>query len=490
MQNRNEILFPVGGNGKHPNTKNVIKMAEESGILIKDIATLMQCTQPYVSQLKAGKGKAKKSDLEPVIHKLSPELPGESFHTYTVFNKAIPVIPDDWEEQVLMSGLLAVTEQSERGRYPVGEDGFNVVVENHNTALEKLDDNCKIYEKFGRNPDLSIHIKTLKNTAAKLNEGLASYIEEDKTNCKNKKESLEELQAFIASTIDLVPRYIRDNSDIDALLEEVVIDKLKCKFERSSYSTGEGNWFQQNLVDTCRLAAIDLNFAPAIKEAFKNIYGEIDRLEEEEYKLVLAPKEHAERLLAHINNILVKHDEKNEAKKYKFRLDQLCNSKASKQFSAEVILEPSKPIAWLTLGESLFGNMLRKVFETETLSHDVNLTTSFAEWAKKLGYKTEEEEIQICGEVVLSTQIGANKLVIHELYTKQFVVLNTFTSTALNREVTTLSDKLSVIELLEYVETNSSHFDWTKEGSEALGLEIKSKLSAKGFRVPGVRSIY
>lgn len=77
-----DVLFPKSATTKHPNASEVIKAAEIQGIGVKEIALLLDKAQPYISKVKAGQAGLKVEELQPLLERIAPKVPGSEFYTY------------------------------------------------------------------------------------------------------------------------------------------------------------------------------------------------------------------------------------------------------------------------------------------------------------------------------------------------------------------------------------------------------------------------
>ena len=194
MKGINEILYPIEVGNKHPYTKEIIKLAEGHGINLTDIANLMGCSQPNVSQLKAGDRLAKVIDLEPLIQLLSPTLPGEEFHAYTVVKNITPQLPEYWEEEVLLTGLRDVSQKSTNGRYPQGDDTYHEVEKAHYEALER--EQPKIGSLL-----YSVSTSQIESTQRRLKDNLNLYRQEQESVKAREEKDQEDLTSWVTETI-------------------------------------------------------------------------------------------------------------------------------------------------------------------------------------------------------------------------------------------------------------------------------------------------
>lgn len=482
MQDRKGILFPeVDASMKHPHTKEVIALAEQSGISLTKISEILKCSQPYVSQLKAGSGKVKIVDLEPLISLLSPKLPGDSFHTYTVFREARPIFPDDWEQQVLISGITTASLETESGCYPIGDDGFDIVEQQHHKALMNINENGRVYNDY--NSPLGYFDRS-KSVAKEIREALETYQAELKKEHERQADRDKDLKQWTADVLQRLPS-VNGLSDQAAEIEEALTRYLKPRYEEDNSLVRDHDWRKVSLVNTCREAADILQMPPLIKAYIQDEY-----LDPDESGQVLAPEEHAKRLLEKLESHQKKFEEKQLDKREQFRLQKLFKTIDLDNILRIKVTDPRDLPSWILHGQELFGGMVRKVFRAANMSpYEVNLTDAFIQWSSNIDYQINEEPVQVCGRVFHSEMLSSGKLVIHELNSRKFVYLSTFHCEKFQREVTLLSKPLSAIELLEQLKVESKSANWANE-IEPLILNLKDSLSENGYRVPGVRAIY
>lgn len=479
MLDKNEILFPLNISSKHPYTKEIIELAEKADIGVSQIAEILKCTQPYVSQLKKGKGNAKVEALAPLISLLSPKLPGESFHTYTVLREAKPIIPDNWEQQVLVTGLTEVSTNSEYGRYPVGDDGFAQIEQNHLRALKHLDDNGK---PVRHSNDLSPSISHSQDAENSLREALEAYETESKAQAERIAQCDKELEQHIAHALRYLPE--EENRD-KKIVEDVLRNSISRIFDRQIYTREPSSWNTGLLVDACRKAASVLKYPPLVKE-----FREYEPIELSESEWVHAPVEHANRLLEKLKNFRSILEDTIQKRRHKFRLQQLFKKNELSNLKELSISDPRKIPDWERYGDTLFGDCVRDVFQSANAQpYKVNMTRAFKQWARNLEFSINEEVVQICGKTFLSEALDDCKLVIYELPSEKFVYLYTFNCKLLGQEVTLLSEPLYPMALLEQIETEAKDTSWELKSTTLMN-KLKEKLVTSGYRVNGIRSIY
>src|SRR5690606_10608577 len=85
----------------------------------------------------------------------------------------------------------------------------------------------------------------------------------------------------------------------------------------------------------------------------------------------------------------------------------------------------------------------------------VDMSQAFVDWAQTLTFKTDEEQVQICGNKVLSKEFSGCLITIFELPSEKFVYLLTFHCELLKQKVTLLSDALQPRALLEVIEAEA-----------------------------------
>ncbi|MDO6777371.1 hypothetical protein Q4591_18685 [Shewanella sp. 3_MG-2023] len=480
MQDQNEVLFPVVTSDKHPHTKEIILLAEQSGMTLTKISEILNYSQPYVSQLKSGKGKAKTTDLEPLITLLSPKLPGTSFYTYKVFRRAKVVFPDNWEQQVVMLGLSACSKDTEFGRYPIGDDSFDDIEVQHFKALDCIDENGRAYSPY--NSPL-VDFERSKSITEKLREALETYKVEVKENQDTKVARDEDLKHFTASV--LTRTNIENLSDQAAVIEEAIIKLLKPRYEQDDYFYQSSQWLKASLVRACQEAADILNLPSLIKQFIQD-----EPLGCDESNQVIAPDEHAKRLLSKLESYQVKFGKKQQEKRNNFRLQKLFKSCELDKVVDLEVTDPRFMPDWNAYGQGLFGGVVRKVFrEANRPPYEVNLSDAFTLWATNIEYSVEYEQIQVCGDVFHSATLSNDKIVIHELNSGKFIYILTFLCEILKCEVAMLSNPLSAAELLEQVKVEAEMNKWS-EGVDVLIMNLKKSLSENGYRVSGVRAVY
>ncbi|GGB75442.1 hypothetical protein [Shewanella inventionis] len=481
MQEKNEILFPIDATEKHPHTREVIKLAESAGISLTEISEMLKCSQPYVSQLKAGKGKAKIVDLEPLISLLSPKLPGDNFYTYTIFREAKPLLPDDWEQQVLMKGLTKASLETEHGRYPVGDEGFDIVEEQHYNALDHIDENGHTY-RYNNSPlDFFRQIKDREN---ELREAYDSYVSETKAENESLKRNDEELKRWTTDILRSLPLH-SELTDQAIQIEDTLNRLLKPRYDNANRLDASKAWRNSTLVEACRGAASNLQIPPLIKP-----YVQEMPLDLADSELVLAPDIHAARLLTKLESYQQQLDTMRLKKRNLFRLNALYQQSKLSTILNQRTQDPRNMPNWGEYGKELFGNYVCKVFRSANIPpYEINLSEAFLQWSSCIEYQVDEEQVQICGKMLHSETLDGIQIVIHELNSKKFVYLYTFYCEALKREVTLLSKPLSAVQLLEQLKAEDGGDTWAGEVGPLI-IKLKNSLSQSGYRVPGIRAVY
>lgn len=479
MLDKNEILFPLNVSNKHPYTKEIIELAEKADIGVSQIAELLNCSQPYVSQLKKGQGNAKVEALAPLISLLSPKLPGNNFSSYMVFKRAIPLIPQDWEQQVLLTGLREKSKSSDFGRYPIGDDGFSKVEQNHQQAISKLDENGR---PVNHSNDISLFLENAQKSHSNLKEVLETYEAES----KGLNDRITRCNQEIDERIEYAFRHLSGHPNIDKnATEEILRKELARIFEHRIYSREPSPWKTATLVDACREAAHAMKYRPLVKEFREYEYSELS-----ESEWVHAPDEHAKRLLGKLNEFCTKILVIRQNRQDKYRLQNLFKKEALANLKKLSIAYPQNTPDWAHFGDELFGNCVREIFgNSNSIPYKVNMTEAFAAWAKTIKFDVQEEVVQICGNKLHAQNFSNCSLVIHELPSQKFVYLITFNCEFLEKEVTLLSEPLPVLTLLERLEAEAKLLSWDNEIGKLLD-EVKNKLISAGYRVTGVRAIY
>jgi len=477
MLDKNEILFPKTVSDKHPFTQEVIKLAEQSDIGVGQIAAILKCSQPYISQLKKGGQKVQFEKLEPLIHLLSPKLPGDNFQTFSIFKSALPVIPEDWEQQVLLRGLSEVSKQLPGGRYPIGDDGFQVVVDNHSYAVDYLNDNGNPYNRFNSPSTIN---KQVLDAESELLEALAAYQAETEEYEKLIAEDDSKLRESLNNAFSHleIERYSQGGQKI----EEVVDKHLSRIFGQQRL---EPRVIKRGLVEACRRAAECLKI-PAIVHSF----SESETWELDDNDLPNAVEAHANRVLQQLQEYIKQINDTREKKQNKYRLEQRYKKSAFKAWQTSVLKDPRMVPDWQQLGDELFSNSVCDVYRSANEPpYKVDMSQAFVDWAQTLTFKTDEEQVQICGNKVLSKEFSGCLITIFELPSEKFVYLLTFHCELLKQKVTLLSDALQPRALLEVIEAEAISLHG-QEQADLLLQELRSWLLQAGYRVSDVRAIY
>ena len=477
-----ELLFPRVASGKHPYAIEVIKCAEANGIGVSEIAEITGKSQPYISQVKAGKGNLKVEDLQPLIYKLSPKVPGEEFHTYKVLKEIKPIWPDKWEQDILIKELLSVSEGLPGGRYPSGEASFEEVEKNHNAALDKSDE-------FGRSLNRGFllpfqdYSPNRAQYVTELSEALAQY--------RTEKAAFEKLRiegdGFIDHLISqlayaISPSFSQEPVNNDLLtekLEELLPEIVKEHFRFPKH-------INDALIRSCVQASHHASSLPPIVQAKINY----DWVEIDEDQIVNDPEGHAERILSKCLELQKKFDEERLEKEGKFRLTGHYSKKALSQLQSISFSSPGEKEYIQRWGDQLFGNTEIKVFANPENSYKINLTNAFSRWATEVEFTYLEENVQIGGVRLLNKSCGEQQIAVHELHSQDFVVLHTFEDKGEKKEFTMLSDRLTVEKLFEHLKDLAVLNSWDMDQFYEIHEALQNSLLTRGYRVPGVNSIY
>ena len=99
------ILYPTFEGERHPNTRELIVMAMESGINQEQIAKLCKVSQPLVSQWANGSSSATKTQLLELIPRLKSTAPGHQWVRVNVARSASIDLPLNWEESFILQAF-------------------------------------------------------------------------------------------------------------------------------------------------------------------------------------------------------------------------------------------------------------------------------------------------------------------------------------------------------------------------------------------------
>ncbi|MEM5552574.1 hypothetical protein WNY63_17775 [Pseudoalteromonas neustonica] len=474
MNDRNKILFPEQVSNKHPNSKEIIELAESDGITLTEIGNIMGHSQPYISQLKSGKGKAKVSDLEPLIYRLSAKLPGQSFCTYKVFKEASPQFEGDWEEQSLLAALKTESEKSELGRYPTGDDGFDFVLKEHLKSIDSMESKKNIFRSRA----------SIEDIINQVEEALDSYFAEENALNKKNKEFEANLEKSVLEVLE------RMNHRYDERDQITIEERLNLVFERAYLpSVPPANmdvyYSKKTLIEACENAFHHLTLPNLTRNLSK-----FENTDEADLNLLNAPDKHAKRILEKLKEKQIIINEEKADTRNKYRLNKRFDKKSWKKITESKIEDPRLALPWNELSTQLFGGTVCEVYRSsQNSAYEINLTDAFKTWSNDINYQINEEEVQICGPVLLTTQIEKSKIIIHELHTNKFILIHTLMSEKFNKEITLLSKPLETTELLEQLNLESELSGWSEDITPIID-ELRNTLTLKGYRVPGVRSIY
>ncbi|MEW6996242.1 hypothetical protein AADZ86_00855 [Colwelliaceae bacterium BS250] len=452
-------------------------MAEERDINLTDIANIIGCSQPYVSQLKSGKGKAKVKDIQPLIHLLSSTVPGSEFHTYNVLTQMSPMFPDNWEEEVLLTGISLSSEQTPNGRYPTGDDGFDVIEKNHYQVVEMVKDHRNTYLNI-------VDTFQIPSIKARLEEALDAYLTEKNKKEKLMEESQNDLQAWVIDTLDRLN--YKYSADEKVSIEEKLIELAEPRYTIAPEQIQKSDsWGKNSLLQLCNQASDVLSVPILIQNNPR-----AQELDVADTNKITAPEKHAQRLIDKLNHVQATVEVEMANKRDKFRLKNLFKKKVWERKHEYPITNPKVATNWESFAQDLYGDTLCKVFRfSNQPAYEVNLTDSFKHWANDLKFNSKEEDIQICGPIVISSEINESQITIHELYSKKFIIIHTFYSDKVQKEISILSEPLDTSSLFDEIQNEAKIFQW-EEGIDSLIKDVKTSLSSRGYRVPGIRSIY
>ena len=477
-----ELLFPRIASGKHPYAVDVIKYAEANGIGVSEIAEITGKSQPYISQVKAGNGNLKVEDLQPLVHKLSPKVPGEEFHTYKVLKEIRPIWPDNWEQAILIKELLRVSEDEPGGRYPSGEASFEKVEKNHNDALDNVDEFGNSLKSSFLGPFQNYSL-TNRQYVAQLSEALAQYRTEKAAIEKRRIEGDEFIHQLIsqlthAISLSLIQEPVDKGLQTDKF-EELLTDIVKERFRFPKH-------IHDSLIRECAKASeYALYFPPIVQAKIDYNWVKIDK-----DQIVNDPEGHAERILSQCRELQNKFDKERLEKERKFRLTGHYSKKSLGQLQSISFSSPDEKEYVQRWGVQLFGNTQIKVFADPDRFYKINLTNAFSRWATDMEFTYLEENVQIGGVRLLNKSYGEQQIAVHELHSQDFVVLHTFEDKEEKREFTMLSDRLTVEKLFEHLNNLAVINSWDMGQHLEIDKALQKSLLSRGYRVPGVNSIY
>ena len=445
MQDINSVLFPVSASEKHPNTKEIIKIAESMGITQTEIAELIGCSQPYVTQLKQGKGLAKIADLEPLIFRISPKLPGEEFFQYTVFKHKTYTLPENWEKRVIVHAYI---RHDQTKRYPSYIDDDDDYSHYYDQEFDKIRDKHLSYLK--KNTD---HIKNEVNAVDSLKNDLSSILE-----AYRKKES------------------VNNDENINQINKVRLLESYKMlmiKYLRSQ-----------------RLPFIELNSIS--DDSFLNNLPNIDEIIEETLSNLDKHKKN-------LNNKITDIERGNSEKVEKLKICNLYDKKAFDEFISTEITDPDREFNLTELSYELFSdNKFEINNDYQNISFD--MASEFLKWANVKGNISTNiatELIQICGKS-LWLYNDKYEARIEGRYSYDYTGHNIYI-----RLIETNSNRLYIVEKDSGI-SNYTIINGPYSSLEILNIirnkyfqkfdididEIEKILVREGYPLPGIRYIY
>lgn len=485
-KNDEEVFFPKAVSGKHPYAREVIKRAEAMGFGIGEIARIIGKSQPYVSQVKAGQGNFKVEDLQPLVLKLFPKVPGSDFHTYTVLKEIKPLFPEHWEEQVLIEGLHSVSEVLPGGRYPSGDDSYEDVERIHNKCLDKVDSDGKAIDSYLTYCGLCEHSLSRIDAITKLTEALAQFkVEKD-----SKKENLDEMARWGDNFIHHILAHPKAGEVSEELISKIE-DRLSL-LVNIRFPNQWDDYYKSNLISACDQALNSvLRQSPLVsRQGVHYDWNEFSELKKEDIGMITNPEAHAERILEKCQDLQKMLNEARREKQEKFRLTRHYSQKVLDALQDVPFTSPFEKENIKQWGEKLFGNKEVMVYRGSENYYPINLTVAFSLWVDKIEFTYLEETVQVCGSRLLHESFGEQQIAVHELHSQQFVVLHTFEEKSDKKELTMLSDRLTVEKLFEHLRSLASMHSWDMDQFHVIRDALQKSLLTKGYRVPGVSSIY
>ncbi|WP_345195952.1 helix-turn-helix transcriptional regulator [Kistimonas scapharcae] len=477
-----KILFPEGRPAKHPYSRELVALNEQQGRTLSEMASATGVSQPFISQIKAGKGKLKDEHAQILIRMLYPKAPRDQFSAYPILKAMTPSLPDNWEQQVLMEGLRAVSEHDSEGRYPTGEAGFNEVLSEHSNVLELIDSDGSPKKQHGLGFSSQAQIeRSNRSVITQLEDALATYHEE--VTKLEREESLEAERlerAIVATWYNLTKK--RHDDDLTKL-KLCIEDVIEQKFQRYGWSPAIP---RKRLTDACTRARGHLEM-PMIKKLFESGNDENVGGNEKLYD----PEAHAKRLLAKCKELQEQFDAKRSEHRQRFRLTGHASPKALRQLKDEAFSDPRDASSMEDWGKQLFGDAVIRVYRRPNKFYEINLSKAYRIWFERHPrFSYQEEVVQICGPLILQKAFAHGTLIVHELHSRQFVVLRTIQDERINKKLTILSKPLSVEGLFSCIKDESLMQGWSIEQWNSVADDLQTTLLTKGYRVPGVRSIY
>ena len=441
-ENIENILFPRETTQKHPNAAEVIKLAEIHGIGVSEIADLLGKSQPYISQVKAGKSNLKTAEIQPLLSRISPRMPGTEYHQHNIFKSYRLVFQKTWEQDFITKH---VNRLEDCAYYK-----FEHLQEDHLRGLQKT----KHLE-----PRYALNLPFNKRTLEELESLIKSYTTERKSRDLNSVNVQRNLDHCIEKFSPILSG-IQDKSAFESALDTLIRPYIALHNPESRDKGFKD--IESKLLDLCRTLTTTLSLPEVMEEG--SSYQAL-----EQHALLIAEK--------------YREELKNQNEHYKNERSQIeltgHYKKDALKYLKQYEYSYDEEVNFADLGRQLFGVKNQVIFLEYGEQLSFQIAAAFTYWAQNnITCEIQEEPIQICGTPLLPHESN-DKIIIYELYSQTFIALKTLT--VQGKSTRQLSERFGVDKLLGYLEDNDA---------QAMLEDVKRALVERGYRVPGVRPIY
>lgn len=548
------LLYPKVNAKTHPYTKEVILIAGTQGYKQEPIRKICGVSQSQVSLWERGINQATIEQLAPLIAKLSPKVPGNTFHHKTVVKKTYQELPSEWEKNMLLNAYSAMRNaepvlsfvnkaiefnsfQIEGGQYdktnfdssvykeisinqdykPNDRHSYRNIKRRITTELKNIENFSINYENFEKS--LLGSIKVSQQVAmSELESGFKEKIEKRKLFIEevirvkdaSESESNRNDEAVLENN-EQRESYLLEHSELNDLPKQKLNNFLNKEFPLPVQNDKCSKLLNDMLQESIQmynlkpstsfselLNAIELSILE-IKHQLSEASGTLENSHRKELleKTILNKyKKSAEKKVIAFNN-----DTKNH--------DCLLISELASELYSETKHKLTIPIIREVIGYVQDYNYEDKEFvrsESEDVCIDLLMANAFIDYCKTLSIKTDVEDIQICGEILFSIE-GSKPEVLDDdnentdnsINRKDFFECFQLFNQGLllahsyefeNKTLTYIYQVDNADELLSETQKCMNRHNWDKSYQNTCLKSMEIKLLESGYRLASIRSIY
>ncbi len=365
------LLHPKVTSDRHPYTKEVLLLAGRQGYSQDAMGGICGVSQSQISQWIDSQSKASFNQIGPLIDKLSPIAPGDSFHFRTVVKKTYLKLPEDWEVKMLQLHL-----DSRYSREQLSNMALAGVKSEESEAITELKDSFES------------DCKNMKDELDSL-EGLKSaFQQEQKGN-----------QSEIASWEQSCNEYMSDRPELGGLSADKKEALLKREYPKPSKETDQYLEYRKQLEVLAKRYEIELT--ENLEQLFLSIAACIGKILEEA-QLTYEAK------YTNLTEFWLMEAEKRELfDRYSDGVDTsiILLDADTRDISEEVIAKHASAL----YGELCLALLINSSHDYEDRIVKVNMAQVFAKYGLSLSPTVDTEDVQICGAKLTKGKFLSNQ---------------------------------------------------------------------------------